>query len=139
MFKEHLKKLVDNVDGSVGALIMGLDGIAIDRYVLEGHNLDIDTIGMEFSFILTQVKKAGDILKLGGVSEFSIKSESITIVMRMLTDEYFLAVVLRADGNYGKRAKIERSDEIGELARAFNHMSARLAVNQREIAEQTCD
>jgi predicted regulator of Ras-like GTPase activity (Roadblock/LC7/MglB family) len=101
VFAELVKKVVDGVDGGVGGLIMGLDGIAVETYISEG-NYDVNTIGMEFSFILTQVKKAGDILQLGGVNEFSIKAESITIVMRMLTDEYFLAVVLRSDGNFGK-------------------------------------
>lgn len=41
-----------------------------------------------------------------------------------------------SEGDYGKRTEVGGSDEIGELARAFNHMSARLAVNQKEIQEQ---
>lgn len=41
-----------------------------------------------------------------------------------------------SEGDYGKRTEVGGSDEIGELARAFNHMSARLAVNQKEIEEQ---
>lgn len=41
-----------------------------------------------------------------------------------------------ADGQFGLRSEIDTADEIGELARAFNHMSARLAVNQKEIEEQ---
>ena len=102
MFREQLKKVVDNVDGGVGALIMGLDGIAIDRYVRDGESLDIDTIGMEFSYILTQIRKAGETLAAGDIQEISIKAEQLVIVMRMLTDEYFLAAALRADGNFGK-------------------------------------
>ena len=41
-----------------------------------------------------------------------------------------------ADGQYGERIDESGDDEIGDLARAFNHMSARLAVNQRELEEQ---
>lgn len=81
---------------------MGLDGIAVETYVRDGNGIDINTIGMEFSFILTQVKKAGQILRLGGVREFVIKAESVFLVIRMLNEEYFLAVVLRSEGNFGK-------------------------------------
>jgi len=41
-----------------------------------------------------------------------------------------------ADGDYGQSADAERTDEIGELARAFNHMSERLAGNRLEIRAQ---
>jgi predicted regulator of Ras-like GTPase activity (Roadblock/LC7/MglB family) len=101
VFKEHLQKVVDGVDGGVGALIMGLDGIAVDTYARE-EGVDINTIGMEFSFILTQVKKAAEILEVGAVGEVSIKAEQLLLVIRMLNDEYFMAVLLRQDGNYGK-------------------------------------
>jgi predicted regulator of Ras-like GTPase activity (Roadblock/LC7/MglB family) len=102
VFTEYLQKIVDNVEGGVGGLIMGLDGIAVETYVRDAQKFDINTIGMEFSFILTQVKKAGDILQIGGVSEFAVKAEQLIMVIRMLTDEYFIAIVLRSDGNFGK-------------------------------------
>ncbi len=103
MFTEHLKKLVDGVDGGIGSLIMGLDGIAVDSYVRDSASAEeVNTIGMEFSFLLTQVRKAGEVLQIGGVEEMTIKAEKLTLILRMLTDEYFLALMLDADGNFGK-------------------------------------
>ena len=102
MFTEYLRKIVDNVEGGVGGLIMGLDGIAVETYIKDAQRFDINTIGMEFSFILTQVKKAGDILQIGGVNEFSVKAEQLIMVIRMLTDEYFMAVVLAPGALHGK-------------------------------------
>jgi predicted regulator of Ras-like GTPase activity (Roadblock/LC7/MglB family) len=103
LFEQHLKKVVDNTEGGVGALIMGLDGIAVEHYLRDGsQKFDITTIGMEFSFILTQVKKAGELLKVGGLNEFTVKAESMTMIVRMINDEYFLAVVLGNGGNFGK-------------------------------------
>ena len=102
MFSEHLKKIVDNVEGAVGALIMGLDGIAVDRHVRDAETVDIDTIGMEFSYILTQIIKASEVLEVGALQEISIKAEQLVVVLRMVTAEYFVAVVLSADGNFGK-------------------------------------
>jgi predicted regulator of Ras-like GTPase activity (Roadblock/LC7/MglB family) len=102
VFTKHLKKVVDNVDGGVGGLIMGLDGIPVETYVRQEQKVDINTIGMEFSFILTQVKKAAEILEVGDLEEISIKAEQLTVVIRMLSEDYFLGVVISADGNFGK-------------------------------------
>lgn len=102
MFIEQLKRVVENTEGGVGALVMGLDGIAVETFVRPGSEVDINTIGMEFSFILTQVKKAAEILKVGQLDEISIKAEQLILVIRMLSDDYFVAVTMSADGNFGK-------------------------------------
>lgn len=81
---------------------MGLDGIAVETYVRSDSEVDIATIGMEFSFILTQVKKAAEILKVGQLDEISIKAEQLILVIRMLSDDYFVAAALSAQGNFGK-------------------------------------
>ncbi|MCB9669319.1 MAG: HAMP domain-containing protein [Alphaproteobacteria bacterium] len=41
-----------------------------------------------------------------------------------------------ADGRLGITTEVARSDEVGELARAFNHLSMRLRENQDEIRQQ---
>jgi predicted regulator of Ras-like GTPase activity (Roadblock/LC7/MglB family) len=102
VFTKHIKQVVDNVDGGVGGVIMGLDGIAVETYVREGQKVDINTIGMEFSFILTQVKKAAEILEVGAMEEISVKAEQLLLVIRMLNEDYFMAIGLSADGNFGK-------------------------------------
>jgi predicted regulator of Ras-like GTPase activity (Roadblock/LC7/MglB family) len=101
VFVEHIKRVVDNVEGGVGGVVMGLDGIAVDKYMAE-NTLDLSTIGIEFSYILGQAIRAGKTLHIGRIDEFSVKAERLTIVIRMLTDEYFLAVILGAGGNFGK-------------------------------------
>ncbi len=111
MFAEQIKSVVDKVDGGIGGLIMGLDGIAIDQYVIGGKEFDVNTVGMEFSFILTQVRKAGETLELGGVTEMVIKAEGVTLVIRMLTEEYFLAIVLGSKANFGKTRFLMRLAE----------------------------
>ena len=74
MFKEPLRKIVDNVEGGIAGLVMGFDGIPVESYTREGHKIDITTVGMEFSFILTQVRTAADILDVGKMIEISIKA-----------------------------------------------------------------
>jgi predicted regulator of Ras-like GTPase activity (Roadblock/LC7/MglB family) len=102
MFREPLKKVVDNVDGGIAGLVMGFDGIAVESYTRDGQQMDINTVGMEFSFILGQVRKAASVLEIGDVHEVTIKAEKLTIVIRVLNNEYFLALALTPEGNFGK-------------------------------------
>ena len=102
MFRENLRRIVEQTEGGVAGLLMGFDGIAVDSYSREPEKLDIQTVGMEFSFILTQVRKATEILEVGGVQEVTIRAEQVTILIRVLTPEYFLALAVNPQGNTGK-------------------------------------
>src|SRR5689334_6899660 len=102
MFQENLKRLVDDTEGGVAGLLMGFDGIAVDSYVKPNDTLDIQTVGMEFSFILIQVRKAAEMLEVGAVQEIAIRTQAVTILIRVLSTEYFTALAIRPDGNFGK-------------------------------------
>lgn len=102
MFAEVLKKVVDNVDGAMAAVVMGLDGIPVDTYVKQNNRVDVTTVAMEFSFIISQVRKAGDSLAVGSLEELAIKAQHLTLVCRMLSPQYFVAVAVAPEGNFGK-------------------------------------
>jgi predicted regulator of Ras-like GTPase activity (Roadblock/LC7/MglB family) len=102
LFAETLKKIVDNVDGGIAAVIMGLDGIPVETYVRQADRVDVTTVAMEFSFILTQVRKAGESLAVGGLEEMAVKAQRLMLVCRMVSPQYFVAVVLAPEGNFGK-------------------------------------
>ncbi len=103
MFKEILQEVVDNTDGGVAGLIMGFDGIAVDQYVsTEQSPVDVATVGMEFSVILKGIRDAAQLLDSGSAEEVSIKSERLTTLIRLINDEYFVAVTIKPSGNLGK-------------------------------------
>ena len=108
MFGETLKKVVDNVDGGIAAVIMGLDGIPVDTYVRQNDRVDVTTVGMEFSFILTQIRKAGDSLQVGGLEELAVKAQRLLLVCRMISPQYFVAIALAPEGNFGKARYLVR-------------------------------
>src|SRR5678815_4589391 len=81
---------------------MGLDGIPVDTYVRQKDRVDVNTVGMEFSFIMGQIKKAGDSLSVGGLEELSVKAQRLMLVCRMLSPQYFVAVAMAPEGNHGK-------------------------------------
>ncbi len=102
MFAETLKKVVDNVDGGIAAVIMGLDGIPVETYVRQNDRADVTTVAMEFSFILGQVRKAGDQLGVGSLEELTVKAQRLLLVCRMISAQYFVAVAIAPEGNFGK-------------------------------------
>lgn len=102
MFQESLKRLVTETEGGVAGLLMGFDGIAVDSYVHTPNATDIQTVGMEFSFILSQVRKAAEILEIGALQEFTIRADTTTLIIRVLNAEYFLALTIAPEGNLGK-------------------------------------
>ena len=108
MFAETLKKVVDNVEGGIAAVIMGLDGIPVDTYIKLADRVDVNTVAMEFSFILTQVRKAGDSLAVGSLEELSVKAQRLLLVCRMISPQYFIAIAMAPEGNFGKARYLAR-------------------------------
>lgn len=104
MFREHLQHVVDNVPGALAGVLMGYDGIAVDSYAgaQAASGADIQTVGMEFSFVLSQIKKAAEALEVGTPNEVVIRAQNLTILTRTVSNEYFLAIALRPEGNSGK-------------------------------------
>ena len=102
MFGETLRKVVDNVDGGIAAVIMGLDGIPVESYVRQNDKIDVNTVAMEFSFILGQVRKAGESLSVGGLEELTVKAQRLMLVCRMISPQYFVAIAMAPEGNFGK-------------------------------------
>lgn len=108
MFKEILQEVVDSSDGAVAGLLMGYDGIPIEKYVREGGTMDVESIGMELSVVLKDIRKAAEMLHAGDAREVAIRAERLTTVIRLLNDEYFLAVALEPSGNAGKARFLAR-------------------------------
>lgn len=102
MFKDVLKSVVDGTEGGVAGLLMGFDGIPVDNYVRDEAAMDVETIGMEYSVILKDIRRAAEMLEAGTANEVAIRAERMTTVIRLLNDEFFVALALRPGGNVGK-------------------------------------
>lgn len=100
-FLEILKETVEKVDGAVSAMIMASDGIAVQEYVSE-KLIDLTGLGAEASAMIRDIGFAAENLKLGEAREFSIISDTCGIIMRKINDDYYLSLVIKPEGNYGK-------------------------------------
>lgn len=109
MFREVLSDVVDRTEGGLAALVMGMDGIAVESYVRPDQELEVENVGMEFSVILKDIRKATELVDAGVAREVTIQGEKMTTVIRLINEEYFVAVALRPDGNYGKARYLLRT------------------------------
>jgi predicted regulator of Ras-like GTPase activity (Roadblock/LC7/MglB family) len=113
MFKEALRQIVEQTEGAIAGLLMGFDGIAVDSYTrdegISPNIKDINEIGMEFSVILGSIKRAAEALEAGGAKEVAIQAEHLTTLIRVINEDYFVALTMRPDGNPGKGRFILRT------------------------------
>jgi predicted regulator of Ras-like GTPase activity (Roadblock/LC7/MglB family) len=100
-FSEVLKDTVDKVDGAVSAMIIASDGISVQEYTQE-KLVDLTGLSAEASAMIRDISLAADNLGLGEAREFSIISDRCGIIMRKINPDYYLALVIKPDGNYGK-------------------------------------
>ena len=102
MFSKILQRIVEETGGGIGAVLMGYDGIAIDQFFSPDEELDLQMVVVEYSNVLKEIRKTAEILSLGEMEEISIRTDRFIIVIRMLNDDYFVALVIARDGNFGK-------------------------------------
>ncbi|MBN2340872.1 MAG: roadblock/LC7 domain-containing protein [Deltaproteobacteria bacterium] len=101
MFGSILEETVTSVKGARAAILMGFDGIPVDAYTADSDS-DIESIGMEFSVLLKEVQNAAAQLEAGSANEITIRTEKFSTILRILNDEYFMAIAVAANGNLGK-------------------------------------
>jgi predicted regulator of Ras-like GTPase activity (Roadblock/LC7/MglB family) len=100
-FLDVLKDTVDRVDGAVSSMIIASDGIPVQEYVSE-KIIDLTGLGAEASAMIRDIGFAAENLGLGEAREFSIISDKCGIIMRKINDDYYIALIIKPEGNYGK-------------------------------------
>lgn len=102
MFKGPLETIVTSCSGGIGAVLMGYDGIAVEQYVVADNDLDLNLVAIEYSNVTKEICRTAEILQTGKLQEVSIKTELYYVIIHALTDDYFVALTLHRDGNYGQ-------------------------------------
>jgi predicted regulator of Ras-like GTPase activity (Roadblock/LC7/MglB family) len=117
MFRDFLSSIVDKVEGTLGAAIMGIDGISVEK-CLPDSSLNIESLAAEYTAALRTSSSTTHDLGLGPLEEFIVSTDQRIAAIRMITPEYFLFILLRHDGNLG-RARFELKKARFALAKEF--------------------
>ena len=108
MFGDVLKQILDKVEGAIGALIMGLDGIAIEQQIIDPELYDnrLSMIAAAYATLLRNSMRTSNDVGVGQLQEMSVISGNMILVIKLINPEYFLLIALHSDGNIG-RARFE--------------------------------
>lgn len=119
MFKEVLEEVIERTEGSLGALIMGTDGIAVEKVLGEaGLDANLDVAAAEFTSLVRGAHRAGGDTGLGGLRELVVSLEGAVLVMRILSKDYFVVLAMTAECNLGRGRFELRKAEL-KLAKEF--------------------
>ena len=100
-FSKVLKETIERVDGAVSAMIISSDGMPVEEFASE-KLISFEDLSAEASQMIRDIGNAAETLGLGEAKEFSIISDKCGIIMRKINSEYYLALIIKPDGNYGK-------------------------------------
>jgi predicted regulator of Ras-like GTPase activity (Roadblock/LC7/MglB family) len=101
-FREHLQEVCRGVDGAISCSLMGMDGIEVDGHVQADAGVDVQSMMVEMTGILRTAREAALAHKAGGLDEFSVGTERLLTVGRLISPDYFMVVALHPGGNQGK-------------------------------------
>jgi predicted regulator of Ras-like GTPase activity (Roadblock/LC7/MglB family) len=120
MFKETLQSVIDRTEGATGALIMGIDGIAVEKVLTEeARESNLDVAAAEFTSLVRSAQRAGVDIGLGSVTEMVLGFDEVNLLLRLFNREDFVVLAVRKDGNLGRGRFELRKVEL-DLAREFS-------------------
>jgi predicted regulator of Ras-like GTPase activity (Roadblock/LC7/MglB family) len=108
MFKEALASMVAGTEGGIAGLLMDFEGIPLETFVNPNAEFDIETVGAEVSVVVKAIQRASENLGAGDTHEVSFNSDTMVTVIRVLSANYFLALTLKPEGNFGKARYLMR-------------------------------
>ncbi len=117
-FADLIKNIVDNVNGCSGGMIIGIDGIAVEQYIVDGEIIDLQNIGVEYTSLVKDISDASRDLGLSDPEQLTIEYDDTIFILRSINKEYFIILSLKKSGNIGKARFLLRKN-ISALAQQF--------------------
>jgi predicted regulator of Ras-like GTPase activity (Roadblock/LC7/MglB family) len=100
-FADILKEVVHGTDGALGALVVGVDGIPVEEFSIS-QDIDLQSMTVEYATLLKEIERGSQASQLGSTKEVTVVADKALIMLRRLTEEYFMVLIIRPDGNFGK-------------------------------------
>ncbi|MBV69716.1 MAG: hypothetical protein CMH52_00075 [Myxococcales bacterium] len=92
--QEQLTRLVDDVDGALGAALLNSDGIVVHA-VEPGKKSSLAHGLSEFGLVAKQLTSLNELSELGEPLSFKFDSSDRTLLLRPLGPNYFVALWLK--------------------------------------------
>ena len=113
MFREVLHDVMSRTEGCLGALIMGTDGIVVEKVWQAGAvaETNLEVAAAEFAALVKNARRTGGEMRLGNLLEMTFTGEGGIFILRFVSEDYFVAAILAPDGNFGRaRYELRRAE-----------------------------
>ncbi|MGI9036503.1 MAG: roadblock/LC7 domain-containing protein [Pyrinomonadaceae bacterium] len=112
MFKEVLQTALNHTEGCLGVIIMGMDGIAVESVrQVEVTEANLDVAVAEYVALVRNAGRANREIGLGKFNEVTLSGESGIFILRFIGEDYFIAMILSPEGNFGRaRYELRRAE-----------------------------
>ncbi len=107
VFSDVLKDVSSKIEGCIGLVVMGMDGIPIDRYIPEasegsGGTPNFDMLATESTTLLRSTRQASEEVSAGRLRELIFMTDQVIVLSVAITEEYVLFGAVKSGTNYGK-------------------------------------
>lgn len=106
-FTETLKAIAERIPEVRLLLIMGTDGIPVDRY-LRVPDPNLETLAAEYTTLLRASLSAAQDTGLGALREVTVVGDELTALLIGITPEYFLFAALGPGARVGEARYVLR-------------------------------
>ena len=116
-FKSVLERMGRRLDGVLGAVVIGEDGIIVERYSADTA-FDTELASVEYVGGSKDLMRAAASLESGEVEELSVVTEKNRVLLRNVSPGYFIILMMNPKGSLGK-GRYELKKASYELAPEF--------------------
>jgi predicted regulator of Ras-like GTPase activity (Roadblock/LC7/MglB family) len=105
MFAVTLKDIANKLDDLECIMLVGTDGLPIEK-VVRKETLNVELLVAEFTTILRNTAQTATEVEAGALDELILLTERVVVLLKAITTEYFLMIILSEGANIG-RARFE--------------------------------
>jgi predicted regulator of Ras-like GTPase activity (Roadblock/LC7/MglB family) len=114
LFTNLLNQLAARTEGAEMVLLVGTDGIIIER-VGEEKEADFDALAAEYAVVLNRSRFTATDTGLGKLNELLTITDQTILLTKILTEDYFVMMRLNPQSSLGRaRYEVRRTELIIE-------------------------
>ncbi|HEX4950178.1 MAG TPA: roadblock/LC7 domain-containing protein [Blastocatellia bacterium] len=110
MFTQLLNQLASRAEGAEMVLLVGTDGIIIER-VGQETVADFDALAAEYAVVLNRSRFTATDTGLGQLNELLTVTDQAILLTKILNEDYFVMLKLASTGSLGRaRYEVRRTE-----------------------------
>ncbi len=93
-FRGILEEVIKSVPGSLAGMIIGKDGIPLEKYQNDRFEYDAEIIGVEYTTIMSEVQRVISILHLEDLKDVTISMKNFSVISHMISERYYFLLII---------------------------------------------